>query len=71
MIEARPLTKERIIARYLDELLQSASEQYPLINKFDDAAESNAIVYLRKRREQLLEILRKSIELNEPLVCSL
>jgi hypothetical protein len=27
--------------------------------------------YLRKRREQLLAILRKSIELNEPLVCSL
>lgn len=27
--------------------------------------------FLHKRREQLLEILRKSIALNEPLLCSL
>ncbi len=27
--------------------------------------------HLRKRRQELLTVLRKSIELNEPLLCSL
>jgi hypothetical protein len=87
MIEERPLTKERLAAHYLKNMTDGTDQhpitgplqeaiaealggeedtQRPLPPDFEYFAG-----FLSKKREQLLTILRKSIERNEPLVCSM
>ena len=61
MIEARPLTNMRLIRNFYLELTPPALDP-----DFEPLA-----AFLRTRREQLLAILRKSIEFDEPLLCSL
>jgi hypothetical protein len=68
MIEARPLTREVVALHYL--AMAEAMAQ-PHADR-DRRAEIDSLHrFVVQRREELLTILRKSIELNEPLVCSL
>jgi hypothetical protein len=71
-IEARPLTRERI-AQHIFERLSDGCVTYSTgfteYGPAPDLDEMSAI--LCKRRDELLVILGKSIELGEPLVCSL
>ena len=62
LIEARPLTHERLGKVYLEELTDGI-EPHP---DFEAWAR-----FARERRAQLLALLQKSIELGEPLRCSL
>jgi hypothetical protein len=89
MIEARPLTRERI-ARHILEHMTDGKGPHPvtgptfaLMNEAYAEATGDAApplrppdfeklsTFLLKRREELLVILRKSIELDEPLEISL
>ena len=79
MIEARPLTKERLTQHYLYQIAHGV-EQHPITGwlfrslgrlpavppDFDNLA-----AFLRQSRTELIAILKKSIALNEPLLCSL
>jgi hypothetical protein len=79
MIEARPLTKERLTQHYLSHIIHGI-EQHPITRwlfrslggppaippDFDNLA-----AFLRQSRTELIAILKKSIALNEPLLCSL
>jgi hypothetical protein len=77
-IEARPLTRERV-ARHIFEQMTDRVVVHPVAGGIADltgAAPSPAEVeglfaFLGKRRDGLLTILRKSVALGEPLVCSL
>jgi hypothetical protein len=82
VIEAHPLTRERLIEHYFDLATdqkkhpvtgpivalerQLANREPPLPSDFDNLA-----AFLTERYEQLLAILRRSVELAEPLQCSL
>jgi hypothetical protein len=79
MVEARPLTRE-VVARHIFENMTDGVRPMqemdlmlvvgePLPTKPPDLDYAHA--YLSKRRDGLLTLLRKSIELDEPLVCSL
>jgi hypothetical protein len=89
MIEARPLTRERVAAHIFEHMMDGV-EPHPstghLVQAMHEvAAEATGQTppplapagldhlhsFLNKRRDQLIAILRKSIELNEPLHCSL
>jgi hypothetical protein len=82
MIEARPLTRE-VIGRHYLENMTNGREQHPTTGPIawivDGAEAANKLPpdfdricqFLQQKREDLLAILRKSIEMNEPLVCSL
>jgi hypothetical protein len=76
MIKARPLTEERLRRHYL-EIVTNGVNNHPVVGvlvklmppqsgppDFDCFAN-----LLRCRRKQLLQILQKSIALNEPLFC--
>jgi hypothetical protein len=89
MIEARPLTRERVAAhifehmtsginehpitgpmqRMMEKVMAEQDEELPTKPSPPDLDEMFG--FLTARREELLTILRKSIELNEPLRCSL
>jgi hypothetical protein len=82
-IEAHPLTRERI-ARHIFAHMTSGSNEHPVMgcitNAIDEACDAGPRMTPEldelsaipsKRREQLLAILRKSVELAEPLVCDL
>jgi hypothetical protein len=78
MIEARPLIQERLTQHYFDHITHGV-EQHPVTGwlfrslgglpavppDFDNLA-----VFLRQRRTELIAILKRSIALNEPLLCS-
>jgi hypothetical protein len=78
MIEARPLTKERLTQHYFDHITHGV-EQHPVTGwlfrslrgllvlppNFDTLA-----AFLRQRRTELIALLKKSAALNEPLLCS-
>jgi hypothetical protein len=78
MIEARPLTKERLTQHYFDHITQGV-EQHPITGwlfrrlrglptlppNFETFA-----AFLRQRRTELIALLEKSVALNEPLLCS-
>jgi hypothetical protein len=84
-IEARPLTRERI-AQHIFEHITNGVLEHPVTGHIQDLLTDAAngdtrplappdldelSGFLCKRRDELLVILRKSIELGEPLVCSL
>jgi hypothetical protein len=80
-IEARPLTRERV-ARHIFEHMSDGFVDHPITGdmKRRDAHINGPLeppdldaqgAYLNTRRDQLLAILRKSVELGEPLKCSL
>jgi hypothetical protein len=89
MIEARPLTREQVIAhvfgdmcndhpligrvrKTLHKLAAKNGEQPPDPHRMPTQEETDDLVaFLNKRRDELLAILRKSIELDEPLYCDL
>ena len=89
MIEARPLTRERVAAHvfvnktdgvephpFNGQLMQSMHEAVAEATGQTLPPKAPPDIdhlfrFLNTRRNQLLEILRKSIELNEPLLCSL
>ena len=79
MIEARPLTKERLTQHYFDHITHSV-EQHPITGwLFRSLRELTPpppdfdylVAFLRQRRTELIALLKKSIALNEPLLCSL
>jgi hypothetical protein len=79
MIEPRPLTKERLTQHYFDHITQGV-EQHPITRwLFRRLRELTApppdfdylVAFLRQSRTELIAILKKSIALNEPLLCSL
>jgi hypothetical protein len=79
MIEARPLTKERLTQHYFDYIARGA-EQHPITGELFRSLGGlsavppdfdNLAVFLRRRRKELIAILKKSIALNEPLLCSI
>ena len=74
-IEARPLTKERLTQHYKHKV-----EQHPITGWLFQSLGGlptvppdfdNLAVLLRRRRKELIAILKKSIALNEPLLCSI
>jgi hypothetical protein len=71
-IEARPLTRERV-AQHIFEHLSDGSVTYRTgFTEYGAPPDLDEMSgFLCKRRDELLVILRKSIELGEPLVCSL
>ena len=79
MIEARPLTKERLAQHYLDHITHSV-EQHPITGWFFRSLREltppppdfdHLVAFLRQRRTELIALLKRSIALNEPLLCSL
>lgn len=89
MIEARPLTRDHVVAhifsvmgnghpvtknieRIAEEAKQEMRGEVPAPRRPPTQEEiDNAVAFLNARRDELLTILRKSIELDEPLLCSL
>jgi len=89
MIEARPLTRERVAAHifehmtngfcehpvngYLQRMMAEVAAEVrgELPQKLSPPELDHLFGFLDKRREELLTILRRSIELNERLHCSL
>jgi hypothetical protein len=78
MIAARPLTKERLTQHYFDYIIHGI-EQHPITGWLFQSLGGlptvppdfdNLAVLLRRRRKELIAILKKSIALNEPLLCS-
>jgi hypothetical protein len=81
MIEARPLTKEKLTHHYFDHM---TNEQHPITGWIARSlGQGNNIVLpaplpdfdclaalLQQRRTELIALLKKSIALNEPLLCS-
>jgi hypothetical protein len=89
MIEARPLTRERV-AVHIFENMTSGKHEHPLSGPIMEMFNAEAAAandeqspppeppnldemfgHLNERRDRLLTILRKSIELDEPLCCDL
>jgi hypothetical protein len=89
MIEARPLTRERVAA-HIFEHMTAGVEPHPLngqmLQMVREAVAAGRgelpprpsppdldqmLWFLSKRRDELLTLLRKSIELGEPLYCEL
>jgi hypothetical protein len=84
MIEDRPLTDERLTRHYFDHMADGV-EQHPVAGWFLQSLGegtnlklpmrapdfNNLAVFLRRRRKQLIAILKISITLNEPLLCSI
>ena len=85
MIEQRPLTRERVGAHIFENMTDGVDVN-PFQRMMDQVAAEAAGLepqkkpppnvdelfgFLNKRRDELLSILRKSVELGEPLVCSL
>jgi hypothetical protein len=85
MIEARPLTKESV-GKHLLANMTGGREEHPLGGPVARLMVEAGVMseqalpppdfdrlmsHLTKKREELLTILRKSIDLNEPLSCSL
>jgi hypothetical protein len=78
MIEERPLTGERLSQHYLEHMCNDADPhpEFGRLRQHDPEPWvppdfENWAQFLRQRHEQLIVILRKSIALNEPLLCSL
>jgi hypothetical protein len=89
MIEARPLTRERVGAHIFEHMTDGVEPHPicgPIMQKVEEAIAAergedapkfgppdldHLFGFLNTRRDQLLVILRKSIELDEPLRCSL
>jgi hypothetical protein len=85
MIEAVPLTKERLAEHYLKNIIGSNGENHPTSGGFARRMRAAGCEHRwppipdfeqfarqqQHKREELLSILRKSIELGEPLECSL
>jgi hypothetical protein len=64
-IEKRPLSREHVVKHVVGDHLYEGGTP-PTEKETDDL-----VTFLNMRRDELLAILRKSIELNEPLHCSL
>jgi hypothetical protein len=90
MIEARPLTRERVAAHIFEHMTNGINEhpttgpieqimEKVMADEHDDESPpkleppdfDSLFGFLDKRREELLTLLRKSIELGEPLYCEL
>jgi len=84
LIEARPLTRDQAIAvmlgdvsgqaRCAGKLIEVFSDKMPQSKQYQPPATAEidrGLAFLIARRDELLAILRKSVELNEPLLCSL
>jgi hypothetical protein len=89
MIEARPLTRERVAAHIFEHMtngIEPHPTTGPLVQVLQQVvAEAEGVElqpkrppdldvlfgFLNKRRDELLTLLRKSIELGEPLYCDL
>ena len=78
MIEAGPLTKERLAQHYFDHITHSV-EQHPITGWFfRSLRELTApppdfdylVAFLRQRHTELIALLKNSIALDEPLLCS-
>ena len=80
-IEERPLTRERVESHYLENVCDGIV-RHPVTaalvvaatgapGRFSPPDFASYYAALLKKREQLLALLRKSIELDEPLICSL
>ena len=78
MIEARPLTKERLTQHYFDHITQGV-EQHPITGWLFRRLRGlptlppnfeTFTAFLRQRRTELIALLEKSVALNEPLLCS-
>jgi hypothetical protein len=78
MIEARPLTKERLGQHYFD-CIAHGVEQHPITGWLFRSLGGLPTVppdfetfaaFLRQRRTELIALLEKSVALNEPLLCS-
>lgn len=85
MIEAKPLTKERLTQHYFGHMTNGV-EQHPITGLIARSlpGENNMVLpappppdfyclaaFLQQRRTELIAFLKKSIALNEPLLCSL
>jgi hypothetical protein len=90
MIEARPLTRERVAAHIFEHMTDGINE-HPITGPLERVMEKvmadehdedsppklsppdvdHLFGFLDKRRNELLAILRRSTELNEPLFCDL
>ena len=90
IIEARPLTRERVAGHIFEHMDDGAEPDHPFVGRglqwASDAAAAAAgkpfeplgppdldelLQFLNTRRDELLAILRKSVELYEPLYCDL
>jgi hypothetical protein len=82
MIEARPLNKQTFSRHYFEVATGTTNPIIaPLIHNLPAETDKPSqppvpsfeelLSVLQRRRDELLAILRKSIELNEPVVCSL
>jgi hypothetical protein len=83
MIEARPLTKERLTQHYLDHMTNGV-EQHPVAGLLVWSLQEEMNItlqsppphfdrlaaFLRQRRTELIALLKNSIALDEPLLCS-
>jgi hypothetical protein len=76
MIEARPLTKERLTQHYFDHITHGV-EQHPItgwlfrsLRGLPALPPSFDTLAARQRRTELIALLKKSVALNEPLLCS-
>ena len=70
MGNGHPVTET--IARIVEEAKQQATGEAPPRRQPPTQEEiDNGVAFLNTRRDELLAILRKSIELEEPLLCSL
>jgi hypothetical protein len=82
MIEGRALTKERVSRHYLEHFTDGENKHPvtgPISTMVADENDKKLLppdfdllfAFLNERRDQLIALLHKSIELNEPLACSL
>jgi hypothetical protein len=84
LIESRPLTREGVASHFLRHMT-NGREEHPVTGPIVACANETLgnsepmlppefdqiFAFLNDRRDELLALLRKSIALNEPLVCSL
>jgi hypothetical protein len=73
IVEERPLTRERLSRHYLEHMCNGVEpDSFGWLREeaWGPPDFENLAQFLRQRHEQLVAILRKSIELNEPLLCS-
>ncbi len=71
MIEARPLTKETLRHHYRENMRPAVAEFLAIGVQIDQPSFVETCRFLRQNRAELLAILKKSTELNEPLFCSI
>jgi hypothetical protein len=81
MVEAHPLTREKVEAHVSEHIMTNDTKGRDMQQMLQDMIGKTQkkeppdldylFAFLNTRRDQLLEILRKSIELNEPLECSI